>query len=171
MPNKLSSINSLVKIRVFLGMLSPNLASKTGYLCSLRKYCSFFVKTLDSFSRFLKHVTFLVETWQSNFAELRPFRKTIKNAINFRLFWKKESKKNRKLFGDQNRNRIYSIVLKQFISKPAAQSTQFDALWECYAKWAQLQIRQYKSVWYVWSGHNLCTCNFRTPKNIQLQPQ
>ena len=35
-----------------------------GYLCSLRRYWSLFVWTLDSCSRFLKHVTFLVETRQ-----------------------------------------------------------------------------------------------------------
>ena len=46
------------------------------------------------------------------------------------------------MFGDQNRNQKYSIVLKQSISKPATQSTQFDALWECYAMWTQLRIRQ-----------------------------
>ena len=45
-------------------MLSPNLASILCHLCSLRRYWSFFVGTLDSCSRFLKHVTFLVETRQ-----------------------------------------------------------------------------------------------------------
>ena len=58
-----------------LGMLSPNLAFILCYLCSLRRYWSFFVGTLDSCSRFLKHVMFLVETRQSDIAELRPFRK------------------------------------------------------------------------------------------------
>ena len=47
-------------------MLSPNLASISGYRCSLRKCCSCFIGTLDRFSRFLKHVTFLVKTKQSN---------------------------------------------------------------------------------------------------------
>ena len=56
-------------------MLSPNIAFISGYLCTLMKYQSFFVETLDSFSRFLKEVTLLVKTRQSNFTELRPFRK------------------------------------------------------------------------------------------------
>ena len=57
-----------VKLRVVLGvlgMLSPNLASILGYLCSLRRYLSFFVGTLDSCFRFLKHITFLVGTRQT----------------------------------------------------------------------------------------------------------
>ena len=62
------------------------------------------------------------------------FHKTIGNAIKFRLFWKKESKKIRQLLRDQILNKKYSIVLKQSISKPATQTTQFDALWEFYPK-------------------------------------
>ena len=56
-------------------MLSPNIASILCYHCSLGGYWSFFVETLDSCSRFLKHIMFLVETRQSDFAELRPFRR------------------------------------------------------------------------------------------------
>ena len=44
------------------------------------------VGTLDSCYRFLKHVKSLVETRQSDFAELRPFSQKIGNAINFRFF-------------------------------------------------------------------------------------
>ena len=56
-PNELSSNNNLVEIKValrFLGILSPNLASISGYLCSLRRFRSFFIGTVDSFCQFLK---------------------------------------------------------------------------------------------------------------------
>ena len=104
------------------------------------------------------------------------FRKTIGNAINLDYFEKKESKEIRQLFGDQNHNKKYSIVLKQSISKPATQSTQFDAFWECYAKQALLQIMQ-STVHYLnlfdmsEVACDLCTCNFKNPKCRQLQPQ
>ena len=51
-------------------------------------------------------------------------------------------KKKIKLFGDQNRKQKHSIVLKQSISKLATKMTQFEALWEYYAKWAQLIVTQ-----------------------------
>mgnify|MGYP001805054111 CR=1 FL=1 len=55
---------------------------------------------------------------------------------------KKRKKRIDNLFGDQNQNPKYSIVLKQSISRPATPSTQFDALWECYAEWAKFRVRQ-----------------------------
>ena len=100
---------------MFLGMLSPNLASILCFLCSQWRYWSFFVGTLDSRSMFLKHLTFLVETRQNDFAELRPFRKQSK-CKRFQILLKKESKKNKQLFWDKNRDLKYSIVLKQCLS-------------------------------------------------------
>ena len=91
-------------------MPSPNLASVLCYLCSLRRYWSFLARTLDSCSRFLKNATFLVETRQSDFTELSIFSQTIWNAIDFRFFWKKETKKNKQWFWNQNRNWKYLIV-------------------------------------------------------------
>ena len=101
------------------------------------------------------------------------FHKTIGNAVKFRLFWKKRIKKIRQLFRDQNLNKKYSIVLKESISKPGTQTTQFDALWEFYPKWAQLQIRQ--STVHCLNLFDmsevvcdLCTCSFKNPKCTQL---
>ena len=59
------------------------------------------------------------ETHLSFKLRIMPLLQTAGNAIDLRLFKKKESKKNRQQFWDQNRNRKYSIVLKQSISKPA----------------------------------------------------
>ena len=56
-----------------LGMLSPNL----GYICVLRRFRCFFVGNHDSFCRFLKHVKVLVETSQSGFTKLRPYRQQL----------------------------------------------------------------------------------------------
>ena len=67
-------------------MPSPNLASILGYICSSGKCQSFYAGTLDSFSRFLKHVTLLAKIRQLDITEFRSFRKTIKNAKEFRLF-------------------------------------------------------------------------------------
>ena len=99
-------------------MLSPNLASILCYLSSLRRYWSSFIGTLDNCSRLLKHVMFLVKTRQSDFAELRPFRKQSEMQEILDSFEKKNPKKNKQWFGDQNRNLKYSIVLKQSIRKP-----------------------------------------------------
>ena len=99
-------------------MLSPNLASILGYLSSLSRYWAFFVGTLDSCSRFLKRVTFLVETGQSAFAELHPCQKQLEMQWILDSFEKKNRKNNRQWFWDQDQNRKYSIVLNQSISKP-----------------------------------------------------
>ena len=74
-------------------MLSPNPVFILCYLCTLRRYWSFFVWTLDSCSMFLKHVTFSIDTWYFDFAELCPFCKIIGNAIDFILFCKKMNRK------------------------------------------------------------------------------
>ena len=92
----------------FLGTQSPKLASISGYICSLRKFRSFLVRTNDSFCRFLKHVRFLVKTRQSGLPEFRYNRKQ----------WNMQSEKNKQWIWNQNRNRKHSIVLKQSISKP-----------------------------------------------------
>ena len=67
-PNEHSSIDYLVKMIVVLGVFRH-----AEFKSSL--YFGFFVGTLDSFSRFLRHVMFLVETRQSDSAELCPSHK------------------------------------------------------------------------------------------------
>ena len=62
---------------------------------------------------------FLVETRQSNFAELRPLSKQSEVQLISDSFDKKNRKKTKQWFWDQNRNLKYLIVLKQSISKPA----------------------------------------------------
>ena len=74
-------------------MLNPNLACILRYLCTLRRYWSFFVGTLDSCSTFLKHVTFSIETWYFDFAELHPLREKIGNAIDFILSCREMNRK------------------------------------------------------------------------------
>ena len=88
-------------------MLSPNLASILCYLCSLMRCWSFFVGTLDRCSRFLKHVTFLLETRQSNFAELCPFRRQSEMQKILDSF----EKKNRKRINNGFATKVESIQL------------------------------------------------------------
>ena len=114
----------------FLGMLGPNLASILVYLCSLMRFRSFLVGTHDSFCRFLKYIKFLVETRQSGFPELRPYRKQSEMQSILDSFGKKNQKKNIQCFWGQNRNRKYSIVLlKQSISKPGPYNHYTCSTW------------------------------------------
>ena len=62
----------------------------------------------------------MVKTRQSDLAELCPFRKQSEMRKILDSFEKKESKKNKPWFWDQNQNRKYSIVLKQSICNPVA---------------------------------------------------
>ena len=101
--NELSYSNNLVKMRVVLGVFrhaqSKSSLPILGYLCSLSRYWSFFVGTLDSCSRLLKHFTFLVETRQSDFAELNPFRKQSEMQTILDSFGKKNWKRIDNGFG------------------------------------------------------------------------
>ena len=91
-------------------MRSPNLASISGYLCSLRRLQSFFIGIHDSLCRFLKLGSPISQNYASQF------------------FWKKESKKNKQWFWDQNWDRKYSVVLKQSISKPVYSQRRYWTL-------------------------------------------
>ena len=93
-PNLSYSYN-LVKIRIVFRV--SNLASILFYLFSLWRYWSFFVGTLDSCSRFLKHITFLVKTKHYNFAELRPFCKQLEMLS---ILDSLEKKKNPKIINN-----------------------------------------------------------------------
>ena len=64
----------------------------------------------------------LVKTRQSDFAELRSFRKTIRNAINFRLILKRNQKRIDNSFGTKieikniqlfSNNLLASLLLSQ----------------------------------------------------------
>ena len=98
-----------LNLETFLGFLGTRSSKIANNLCSLRRYWSFFVGTLDSFSRFLKHIMFLVETRQS-------FLQIIGNTINFIFFRKTDSKKNKQWFWDQNRNQKYKLFWNNLLA-------------------------------------------------------
>ena len=92
-PN-LSYSNNLVKIRVSLGVFRHAESKSSLYFVLslfLRRYWPFLVGTLDSCSKFLKHVKFLVEAVQ--FRRITPFSQTIVNTIDFRFCCKKNPKR------------------------------------------------------------------------------
>ena len=94
------SPKSLIQLFLgFLGMLNLNMACILCYLNYVRRYWSFFVGTLDSCSRFLKHVTFLVKTRQYDFAELRPLCKQSEMQQILDSFEKKNRKRINNGFG------------------------------------------------------------------------
>ena len=115
----------LDKIRVVQGVIR-HAESKSGVYFKLslllQEVLLILCRNLWQLNRFLKHVLSFVKTRQPDFAELRPFCKTIGNAINFRLFFKKRIKKNWQLFGELNRNQNFfwnnqlaSLLLSQRI--------------------------------------------------------
>ena len=120
----------------------------------------------------------LVKTRQPDFAELRSFRKTIGNAINFRLILKRNQKRIDNCF----RTKIEIKNIQLFSNNLLASLLL-----------SQHNLMDYGNV--MLSGHNfkfgnkstICCldlfdlsevattsviyCNFKNPKSIQLQPQ
>ena len=109
-------------------MLSPNLASILG----------FFVVTLDSCSRFLTHATFLVETRQSDFTELRPFCKQSEMQYILDSFEKKSRKRINNGFGTKIQikniqlfwnNLLASLVIRGFLAKKISQKLELAVIY------------------------------------------
>ena len=118
-PN-LSYSNNLSKIRVVLGVFR-HVESKS----SLYYVLSLFLKEVlvilcwNPWQLFqvLETRHFFGQNWAVRFCRITSFSPTIANAIEFKFFWKEESKKIIQWLWDQNRKN--SIDLKQSISKPA----------------------------------------------------
>ena len=116
-PN-LSYSNNLVKIRVGLGVFR-HAQSKSGL------YSMFLVEVLVILCWNPRQLFQISETrhtfgqnWAVQFCRITLFLQTIRNAQILDSFEKKESKKNKQWFWDQNRNQKYSKVMKQSNSKP-----------------------------------------------------